>query len=95
MKQEEQKNHLTGHNLKMKEHFVPAFIRRLRIPHEGAEIIHNEPIIVYLLLSSASDRLINQWWSHTGQRTMHTMEQKLVCDADVQRFDAALAGLEF
>lgn len=35
---------------------------------------------------------INQWWSHTGQRTMHTL---LACDADLWAFDAVLAGLEF
>lgn len=55
MKQDHQKNDLSGQNLKMKRPFSsPPFIPPPTYPHEGADL-HNETIIVYLLLSSASE----------------------------------------
>lgn len=38
---------------------------------------------------------MNQWWSNTGQFTMHTMQGQLACDAHVQGYDIVFAGLEF
>lgn len=39
--------------------------------HGGAEILHNEPIVIYLHLSSSSVGEINQWWSHRLTQCTH------------------------
>lgn len=55
MKQDRQKSRLTGLSLKMKAHSLHAsFILPPTDPHERGDL-HNEPIIVYLLLFSVSE----------------------------------------
>lgn len=70
MKQEHQKNHQ-----KTKAHSLHSpFHTAAYIPPSTEPILkHNEPIIVYLLLSSAADKPVVATHTHTGQRTMHTV----------------------
>lgn len=45
MKQDHQKNHLTGHNLKMKGHFVPLSYCRLLIPLREQRFYTMNPLL--------------------------------------------------
>ena len=69
----------------------PFSYHRLHSPSTEPILKHNEPIIVYLLLSSAAEGQINQWWPHTHTHTQANAHCTQSLDTDDRVFDVVSA----